>query len=48
MVAVANDIKIANLQQLKNEIEKELKPNKIKHLENMLWLTKIIDKKRKE
>lgn len=47
MVAIANDIKTFKLTTEKR-IEKELKPNKIKHLENMLWLTKIIDKKRKE
>lgn len=47
MVAIANDIKTCKLTTEKR-IEKELKPNKIKHLENMIWLTKIIDKQRKE
>ena len=46
IVAIANDIKTCKLTT-ENQIEKELKPNKIKHLENMLWLTKIIDERRK-
>ena len=46
MVAVVNDIKNCKLTTEKR-IEKELKPNKIKHLENMLWLTKVIDERRK-
>lgn len=47
MVAIANDIKTCKFTTEKR-IEKEFKPNKIKHLENMIWLTKIIDKQRKE
>lgn len=47
MVAIENDIKNGKLTTEKR-IEKELKPSKIKHLGNMIWLTKIIDKQRKE